>query len=165
MPFTLFHLGPALFFGILFLGVLNFPAFILGNVIVDIEPAIIMFSGLDIPLHGFFHSLIGGAIAAILLSIVIIVFKKQIKEFMRNFGIEQKFTKPRIFAGAIAGIWLHIFMDSLVYPYPVINPIFPLQGNPFYVGMDLITMYLVCIAFFLAGIGLYAYKFQIKKKK
>ncbi|NOQ38614.1 hypothetical protein GQ472_07065, partial [archaeon] len=64
MPFTPFHLGPALFLGLVFFRYLNLPAFLIANVIVDVEPFVVLLFGLDYPLHGFFHSFLGGSLIA-----------------------------------------------------------------------------------------------------
>ncbi len=68
MPFTPFHLGPALLFGLVLFSYLDFPTFMVANVIVDIEPFMIIALGLDLPLHGFFHSFLGGVIVSLLLT-------------------------------------------------------------------------------------------------
>ncbi len=41
MPLTPFHLGPDLFFGLLFFSYVDFPTFLVANVIVDIEPILV----------------------------------------------------------------------------------------------------------------------------
>jgi len=69
MPFTPFHFGPALFFGLLLLQYIHFPTFIIANVIVDLEPFLVLFFDLDYPLHGFFHSFAGGSIISIILAL------------------------------------------------------------------------------------------------
>jgi hypothetical protein len=71
MPFTSYHLGPGLMVGLLFLNFIDFPTFLVASVIVDIEPFIVLFFNLDYPLHGFFHSFLGGTIVALLLTISI----------------------------------------------------------------------------------------------
>ena len=46
MPFTPLHLGPALFFGMVLLRYIDLPTFLVANVIVDIEPLVILTLGL-----------------------------------------------------------------------------------------------------------------------
>jgi hypothetical protein len=65
MPFTPYHLGPALFLGLLFLRFIDFPTFLIASVIMDVEPFLVLFFNLNYPLHGFFHSLLGGTLVAI----------------------------------------------------------------------------------------------------
>jgi len=69
MPFTPFHLGQALFFGLLLFRHIHFPTFIMANIIVDLESFFIMLLGLDYPLHGFFHSFVGGSLIAMKVSL------------------------------------------------------------------------------------------------
>ncbi len=79
MPLTPFHLGPALFFGLLLFPVINLPTFLIANIIVDIEPFSVLYLGLEYPLHGFFHSFLGGSIIAIILSILMIKVDKRVQ--------------------------------------------------------------------------------------
>jgi len=51
MPFTPFHLGPALGLGLPLRRYVYVPTFILANVIVDVEPFLVLFLGLRYPLH------------------------------------------------------------------------------------------------------------------
>ena len=67
MPLTPFHLGPALFLGLIFFRFVNLPSFLAANVVVDLEPFFVLLFGLDYPLHGFFHSFLGGSLAALAL--------------------------------------------------------------------------------------------------
>ena len=65
MPVTPLHLGPSLWIGLILFKFLDFMSFLLASVIVDVEPFLVMFFGLRYPLHGFFHSFVGGSIVAI----------------------------------------------------------------------------------------------------
>ncbi len=56
MPFTPFHFGPTLGFGLSLRGYLHAPTFIIANVIVDVEPFLVLFLGLRYPLHGYLHT-------------------------------------------------------------------------------------------------------------
>lgn len=60
MPFTPFHLGPAIFFGMLLRRNMHMPTFIVANVILDVEPLLVLILGLKYPLHGYFHTFIIG---------------------------------------------------------------------------------------------------------
>jgi hypothetical protein len=70
MPFTPYHFGPGLFLGLVFLGFIDFPTFLVASVIVDIEPLLVMLFRLDYSLHGFFHFLLGGTLVAVALTLV-----------------------------------------------------------------------------------------------
>jgi len=47
MPFTPFHLGPALTIGLPLRRFIHAPTFIVANVIVDVEPFLVMVLGLN----------------------------------------------------------------------------------------------------------------------
>jgi len=49
MPFTAYHLGPGLFVGLLFLGFIDFPTFIVANVIVDGDPFLVLTLSMNYP--------------------------------------------------------------------------------------------------------------------
>ncbi len=130
MPLTPFHLGPALLIGLILLRYLDFPTFLIANIIVDIEPILVLFFRLDYPLHGFFHSFLGGSIAAFLLAVVMSKIRKPISPLISFFKIEQEISFKKILAASLIGVFLHILLDSPIYTD--IRPLFPLEINPFY---------------------------------
>ena len=161
MPVTPFHFGPALMFGFLLFGFLNFPTFLVANVIVDLEPFFILLFGLGMPLHGFFHSFFGGSIIAVVLSIAMIKLNGPIQKIMAGIKLGQKFSKNSIILAAFFGVWLHVFLDSFLYED--IKPFFPLAAGPLY-GVFLrhqvydFCIYAFALGIFLAG-GFFAFKF------
>ena len=60
MPFTPFHLGPALGFGLPLRRYIHLPTFIVANVVIDLEPFFVIVLGLmgKYPLHGYLHTFI-----------------------------------------------------------------------------------------------------------
>ena len=129
MPFTPYHLGPGLLFGLLLLSFLDFPTFLIANVIIDIEPLLVMVFGLPYPLHGFFHSLLGGTLVAVPLAFVMHKIRNKLTPLLSVFKINQQVSFKKILAAALSGIYLHIFLDSL--SYQDIQPFFPSSYNPF----------------------------------
>ncbi|MFX1428110.1 MAG: hypothetical protein ACFFBE_16775 [Promethearchaeota archaeon] len=161
MPFTLFHLGPALLIGLLLLKYIDFPTFLIANVIVDLEPFLIIVVNLEYPLHGFFHSFLGGTIIAIVLTFSMIITRKFFTPILSAFKIEQEFSFKNILPASILGIYIHILLDSPIYTD--IHPFFPLKVNPFYDASNstgsLIIM--VCIWCFIAGIFVFLVRLAI----
>ena len=147
MPFTPFHFGPALLFATLF-GYLDFLTFMIANVIVDFEPLLVLILGLDLqygyPLHGFFHTFIGGSLVALALAEIM-------AKFYKHLGREISIKKLRI--TALSGVWLHIVLDSFLYTD--IKPFYPLSWNPFYGAFSAFEVYGFCIGAFLLGVPLY----------
>jgi len=66
MLLTPFHWGPSSLIGILLFKIFDFPTLFISSVIIDIEPLCVILFNLNYPLHGFFHSFLGGSILAIL---------------------------------------------------------------------------------------------------
>lgn len=155
MPLTPFHLGPALFLGLLFFSYIHLPTFFLASIILDIKPFLVLFFDLNSPLHGFFHSFLGGLIPAVILAFIMLKTDKKVQNFMWEFELKQKLSGYKILFSSVAGIYLHVLFDSLLYTD--IKPFYPLNFNPFYnlIGFEI---YLLCTLLFLAGIILYFYK-------
>jgi len=156
MPFTPFHLGPALFFGLLLFRYFDFPTFLVANVIVDLEPFLVLVLGLRYPFLGFFHSFLGGTVAAVALALVSLRIRGPAQRVMVSLGLEQRTTKLSAFSASLGGVYLHILLDSLLYSD--IRPFYPLEINPFFEGSTPPTalVYQMCVVFFALGLGLYA---------
>ncbi len=163
MPFTPFHLGPALLLGLLFFRRLHFPTFIVANVIIDIEPFLVIVLGLNQPLHGFFHSIVGGSLAAVVLSLAMKKLDKNIQPIMASFKLEQAFKERSVWLACFVGIYLHIFLDSPLYSD--INPFYPLDLNPFYGVVLSSQVYGFCALAFLAGAVTYFSKLFKNQKE
>jgi len=164
MPFTPFHLGPALLLGLILYNILDFPTFLIANIIIDVEPFIILIMGLNQPLHGFFHSFIGGTIISFALFFVILRVRKFFEIIMGVFNLKQNWSQKSIMASALSGVYLHIILDSRLYTD--IKPFFPSTWNPFFSNsiFSSFDVYGFCIFSALAGIILLIYKI-IKARK
>ena len=155
MPFTPYHLGPALFLGLLFLSFIDFPTFLIASVIVDIEPFLVLFLNLNYPLHGFFHSLIGGTLVAIPLALIMHKIRDKISPLLSFFKLEQEISFKRIFVASLSGIYIHILLDSRIYTD--IQPFYPSTYNPLLTtgilaGLD---SYIFCIWAFFGAVIVY----------
>jgi membrane-bound metal-dependent hydrolase YbcI (DUF457 family) len=153
MPFTPYHLGPALFVGLLLLNFIDLPTFLIASVIVDVEPFLVLTLNLNYPLHGFFHSFLGGTLVAVPLALVMYRIRDKFSPLMCFFKLEQKVSFKRILAAALSGVYLHILLDSL--GYTDIQPFYPSNYNPFLTtGISAgLASYIICIySFFGAAI-------------
>ena len=157
MPFTPFHLGPGLFFGLLLFGFLDLPSFLVASIIIDIEPFLVLVLDLNYPLHGFFHSFIGGSVAAFILSLIMLRLRNPISRITSFFRLEQRSSPKKIILTSLTGVYLHILLDSLIYDD--IKPLYPLELNPFrnsiFIGSEIYTL---CTILFFAGLTLYLYR-------
>lgn len=155
MPFTPYHFGPSLWIGLLFYRYLDFLSFFIASIIIDIEPFYVLFFNINYPLHGFFHTFIGGTFMALLLSLVLYYLKnildkihKFLKLYQRNF--------INILFSCLVGIYLHVLLDSFLY-YDI-KPLFPFKINPFYKMFSSHMIYLFCSFSFVLGGGFYLFK-------
>jgi len=132
MPFTPLHLGPALALGLPFKKYIHAPTFIVANVIIDIEPLLVLVFGLSYPLYGYAHTFVLASIIGLALSYVMFVLEKFLKPLYRFLVlVPQKSFNFKAFAMAgILGTIIHVLLDSPLYTD--IRPFYPLNINPLY---------------------------------
>lgn len=153
MPFTPYHLGPALLFGLLLLSFIDLPTFLVASVIVDVEPFLVLILNLNYPLHGFFHSFLGGTFVAVLLTIVMQRIREKLSPLLSFFKLEQKISFKSVLVASFLGIYIHILLDSRIYAD--IQPFYPSTSNPLLTSGILagLDVYVFCIwCFFGAAI-------------
>ena len=165
MPFTPYHLGPGLFVGLLLLSFIDFPTFLVASVIVDVEPLLVLILGLHYPLHGFFHSLLGGTLVAVPLALVMYRIRDQLSPLLTFFRLEQKISFKRVLGAALAGIYIHILLDSLIYTD--IQPFYPSAFNPLLTtGISAgLGSYSLCIWSFLGAAVIYVIRLAVVYRK
>jgi membrane-bound metal-dependent hydrolase YbcI (DUF457 family) len=163
MPFTPLHLGPALFFGMVLLRYIDLPTFLVANVIVDVEPLVILtlslhrMDGPGLPLHGLLHTFLGGTFVALLLALVITRMSGFTASLMRLIGLEQRPSPRNVYAAALSGVYLHILLDSRLYTD--IRPFYPFAYNPFLDGMAAaFEIWWFCIVTGLIGVALLVFR-------
>lgn len=159
MPFTPFHLGPALFFGLLLSTVFDLPTFLIANVLPDVEPfAVLFFNVRGYPLHGFFHSYIGATILAVILALCMYLLRGFFGRVMKGFRVQQSSSFKKIVFTSFAGAYFHVFLDSFLYSEMM--PLYPLGGNVFLAYGSYTVIYGFCGITALFGIALYLYKIR-----
>jgi membrane-bound metal-dependent hydrolase YbcI (DUF457 family) len=130
VPFTPFHLGPALLFGLALSAIFDLPTLLVASVIPDLEPFyVIYFHVSDYPLHGFFHSYLGSSILAVLAAFIVYPLRSLLNRLMMVFRISQKSSFKKILFTSFVGVYFHVFLDSFLYEEMM--PFYPSQGNPF----------------------------------
>jgi len=155
LPFTPFHLGPALAFGLPLKKYFHAPTFILANVIVDVEPFVVLFLGLDYPLHGYLHAFIPAFCVGLALGLVMFVSEKIMRSFYRKFLLVPEATlraKSFLVAGVL-GTTLHVLLDSPLYGD--IRPFYPVAMNPLYGFVSPTGVYGFCGLMGLLGLLFY----------
>lgn len=162
MPFTLFHLGPALAIGLPLRKYIHTPTFILANIIIDLEPFLVIFLNLEYPLHGYVHTIVAAVPIGLVTGSIFYLLNSFLenfwsKLFLTNIKTGQNFTSF-ILAGVLGTI-LHILFDAPLYED--IKPFYPLTINPLYYPKVTDTVYNVCLG--LGTIGLIFYLYLITK--
>ena len=160
MPFTLFHLGPTLLFGLAFSSIFDLLTLLIASVIPDVEPFCILLFNLSGPLHGFFNSYVGSSILAVSVAVGVYLLRAILTKIMQKFRVSQKPSFKKILFTSFIGAYSHVFLDSILYGE--MNPLYPLQGNPFVgiasVHVTYLAVYGFCSISFIFGVILYLYK-------
>jgi len=116
MPFTPFHFGPALLLYGLFV-FLDPIALIYGAILVDLEPAIVMFLRFNYPLHGFMHSIVGVFLLLPIVYVATFATRRLLPELDFFFtSRKREFTFRLTVVSALIGSFSHIFLDAFLYP-------------------------------------------------
>jgi len=156
LPFTPFHLGPGLFLGLLFRKRINIIIFIIANVIIDLEPFImVILLRLNYPVHGYIHTFLAAVIVGLSLGYMLYLVKKPLRsihEFFFNNIEYSDNVRACLLAGA-SGTVIHVLLDSPLYPD--IKPFYPIAINPLYNPSLTMPIYMTCII--CGGIGLIYY--------
>jgi len=153
MPVALLHLGPSLWIGLILFKFLDFMSFLLASVIVDVEPFLVMFFGLRYPLHGFFHSFVGGSIVAIWVALIMYYFKNIVRKLAIIFRLQQDSSFKKILWSSIFGVYFHIFLDAFLYSD--IQPFYPSTVNPLLGLFSSGQIHFFCSISFLIAIIVY----------
>jgi len=155
MPFSLFHLGPAFGLGLPLRQKIHAPTFIVTNVIVDVEPVLVLFFGLKYPLHGYAHTFLFASLGGIILGYVMYLLETFWHPLYKVFLLESKKTtslKSFLFAG-IFGTTLHVLLDSPLYIE--MRPFFPLTLNPLYNLVSSSAVSNICVWMGIVGVVFY----------
>ena len=155
MPFTPFHLGPALFIGLLLFSILDMPSFLISSVAVDVEPLYLMFQGSPY-IHGFFHSYLGASIIGVLVALIVYALRNVLHRILAAFRLPQKSSFKKTLFTSLFGVYFHVFLDSFLYTD--IRPFYPLEIKPLYGVVQSRAIYLFCVVSFLLGFLLYIYR-------
>lgn len=154
MPITPLHLGPALGIGLPLKRFIHVPTFILANVMLDLEPFIVLVLGLPYPLHGYFHTFLLAIPVGVGLSLFMYSTDKYFQSLYKLLLLENGNKKLKAFvASGVSGTVLHILLDSPLYSD--IRPFYPVDVNPLYNPSYASIINDICI--FLGLIGLLYY--------
>jgi len=156
MPFTPYHLGPALGFGLPFRKYIHLPTFIVASVIVDVEPFLVLFLRLRYPLHGYLHTFLLASFVGLALGYTMFLLEKNLHPLYKALLLESNNNlniKFFLITGVL-GTMLHVLLDSPLYSD--IQPFFPLTVNPLYNPTLSLKIYSFCVWMGILGIIYYA---------
>lgn len=156
MPFTPFHLGPALGFGLPLRKYVHAPTFMLANVILDVEPFLVLFGGLSYPLHGYLHTFFLAFFVGLALGYVMFFLEKILHPLYKMLLLESenKLSLKSFFAAGVLGTTFHVLLDSPLYGE--MRPFFPFTINPLYDPASSLEIYSFCVWMGILGIIMYA---------
>jgi len=169
MPFTPLHLGPAAVFGYLIRRKIHWPTFIVANVLVDVEPLLVLIGVLMVegyPLHGYLHTFLASLVTGSALGYVMFRLDRFLRSFFERLHLVEGDVGLRGYIlGGVLGWSLHVLLDSPLYTD--IRPLYPLQLNPLLLPLNLVEPYLSSVyGLLLVGSLLYvvhAYRGSSKK--
>lgn len=162
MPFTPFHFSAHTCIGLPVRGKINIAVFILSNVIIDIEPLMVMLFNLSYPLHGYAHTFIGAGIVGSIWGIISYQFKDPLAKILKILKLPKAFTLKQYIVSGILGTWLHVLFDAPLYTD--IKPFFPISANPMYGIVSEGLMYNLCGFLYIPALLTYSW-YAIKHNK
>lgn len=151
MPFTPLHMGPGMLMKALFQGSFSLIVFGWTQIVMDIQPLIVLLSGQG-HLHGFTHTFIGSSLIALLS----FVTGKYIGEFiLRVLKVKNVSIKWSIaIFSAFVGSYSHVILDAIMHSD--VEPFFPfLKNNPFLGYLSVIDLHKFCLYTGIIGLVVY----------
>ncbi len=155
MPFTPFHFGPSTCVALFFHKKLDIPVFLLANIIIDLEPLLVLNLNLAYPLHGLAHSFLGATLLGAVWGCIAFAGKDILIYIMKTLKLNYHTTIKKVLLAGVLGSWFHIILDAPLYAD--IKPFYPYKLNPFYGLLSDTTMYLLCSFLFLPALLCYFY--------
>lgn len=144
MPFTPFHFGPHACVSLPLQRYLDVPVFVGANLVIDLEPLLVMTFNPDYPVHGYCHTLIFGSPVGILLATSAHPFIGRCERFMSRVRLSYTTTYLKMAVSGVLGVWLHVVFDAPLYDD--IRPLYPLQENPLLEVLPPGAVYGICAA-------------------
>lgn len=124
----------------------------MGNVIVDVEPFLVLTLGSKYPLHGYLHTFLLAFLLGIILGYIMLLLEDSLRTVYRTFLLEsdKSYSLKSFLLAGTAGIALHVLMDSPIYDD--IRPFYPLTVNPLYNPNLTLWIYAICVWLGVLGV-------------
>ncbi len=157
MPFTPFHLGPALAVKSLARKYFSFTLFGFSQIMIDLEPGYYLFKN-QWPVHRFLHTYVG---ATLVLAVALLIGKPICEIALRiwnatvdlgsRFYINARISWLAAVTAAVTGVYSHVFLDSIMHSD--IRPLAPFaESNSLLHAITLGHLHLFCIYTGLFGL-------------
>jgi membrane-bound metal-dependent hydrolase YbcI (DUF457 family) len=169
LPVTPFHFGPGLALKGAAAPVFSWSAFAAAQVVIDCETIYYMVSG-EYPVHRFFHSFLGAAVAGLVTAVLFLVivhasfisFPRLIVPLTTTATARGEISSLGALLGGLTGGLSHPLLDGIMHPD--VRPFMPWTDyNPFLGLIGLAPLHLACVASaILGGIGLALWKRRSK---
>jgi membrane-bound metal-dependent hydrolase YbcI (DUF457 family) len=165
MPFTPYHFGPSGLIGYVFRKWIDFPVFVLANVIVDFEVLIVNFLRLGWPYHRYAHTFLFGALLGLAWGAVAYFIQPLLKFGMNIIRINYTPSFKKMLYSGVLGVWLHVLIDSIYHYDP--KPFWPIMKNYLWriiLQNQVKLVCLICLGVFLILYLLPTFKQFLKKR-
>ena len=165
MPFTPIHMGPGILIKSLLQGSFSLMVFGWTQIIMDIQPLIVLISG-EGHLHGFTHTYVG--------AILIAIFAALTGKYLSELGLKiLKISKTNnvisiawwvVFLSAFIGSFSHVLLDSIMHSD--VEPFFPFTLDNQLLGLFSVSvLHKLCLYSGLVGAAIYyGINWKIKRK-
>jgi membrane-bound metal-dependent hydrolase YbcI (DUF457 family) len=117
---------------------------------------LVLFLGLEYPLHGYLHTLVAALGVGIGLGFVMFLLEKPLKPVYTRLLLEPKaqLKKSQFILAGVLGTMLHILFDAPLYWE--IKPFYPITTNPLYGLLSSSEVYFLCFWMGILGIIFYS---------
>jgi membrane-bound metal-dependent hydrolase YbcI (DUF457 family) len=156
MPFTPFHLGLALCLGVPLRNYFHAPTFFLANIILDIEPLIVLTRWTEPSPTRLLLHILCSHISGYRPRDGHVLSRKTHTSTLQYTAVGTGVTsnKAKFAVAGILGTTLHVLFDSPMYSD--IKPFYPLNANPLYGSVSSSEILVVCVWMGAFGVMFYA---------
>lgn len=151
MPFTPFHVGPAVPVKAVLDKKFSLLVYAWAQVVMDLQPLVVILTGRG-RMHGITHTFVGATV----LGAAAVASGKVLGEWVLNalsFGKRPKVVIPwrvAILSGFV-GTFSHVLLDALVYSD--MSPFWPFSNEGFSIGVGSFEMIAFCVVSGVAGLA------------
>jgi len=171
MPFTPYHFGPNGFVSLVFKKWLDLPAFVLVNVVIDIEVLFYIrhtagpWTRWNFAHQVFhFHTLLIGGIVGAVFGLSLFPFRNIFRKIMNFLRLGYKPTALKMALSGLLGAWFHVAIDGIYHwdvqmfwPNRHYRPLWNLLSQP--------QVRYICLGFIFAAVALYVILLALKLRK